>query len=197
MPAAAPAAYDRGVTLTHEPRSEEPWLVRTGRLELRAVCADDLAALFRINTDPRTWSHVPAGRHRDEETTRAWSERAVGRWESGGLGYWTARRPADGTVVGVGGVAFQPDSGFWNLYYRLDPAHWGRGYATELSRAAIDAAHRHAPEVPVAAWIHAHNAGSRGVAARLGLTDQGLRRDPALGELLHLYTDRQVPPARS
>ncbi|MBP0453805.1 GNAT family N-acetyltransferase [Kitasatospora sp. RG8] len=183
------------MTLTNEHRSGEPWLVRTDRLELRAVCADDLAELFRINTDPRTWSHVPEGRHRDEETTRAWIGRAVKSWESFGLGYWTARLPADGTVVGVGGVAFQPASGFWNLYYRLDPAHWGRGYATELSRAAAGAARRHSPEVPVAAWIHTHNAGSRRVAARLGLADRGLRRDPTLGELLHLYTDRQVPPS--
>ncbi|WP_406201569.1 GNAT family N-acetyltransferase [Kitasatospora sp. NBC_01560] len=178
-------------------RPGEPRSVRTDRLELRAVCTGDLGALFRINSDPRAWEHFPEGRHRDEGTTRAWIERAVSRWESDGLSYWTARLAADGTVVGVGGVQLQAATGFWNLYYRLDPAHRGRGYATELARAAATAARRHTPDVPLVAWIHPHNAGSRSVALRLGLVDRGLRRDPTLGALMHLYTDRPVPPGPS
>ncbi|MEV7776707.1 GNAT family N-acetyltransferase [Kitasatospora sp. NPDC088351] len=183
------------MTFTKDPLPGEPRLVGTDRLELRAVCADDLAALFEINTDPRTWSHLPEGRHREEGTTLAWIERAARRWESDGLSYWTARLRTDGTVVGVGGAQLQTATGYWNLYYRLAPAHWGHGYATEISRAAIAAAHRHSPEAPLVAWIHGHNTGSRQVAERLGLLDHGLRRDPTLGALLHLYADRPLPPA--
>ncbi|MFF1906757.1 GNAT family N-acetyltransferase [Kitasatospora sp. NPDC058218] len=183
------------MTLTNEPTPWDQQSVRTERLELRAVGVEDLAALYEINTDPRTWRHLPEGRHRDEATTRAWIGRAARRWQEDGLSYWTARLAGDGTVVGVGGAQLQAATGYWNLYYRLAPAHWGRGYATELSRAAITAAHRHAPAVPLVAWIHSHNADSRKVADRLGLTDQGLRRDPTQGDLLHLYADRPLPLA--
>ncbi|MFF7635698.1 GNAT family N-acetyltransferase [Kitasatospora sp. NPDC008050] len=171
-----------------------PGAVETERLDLRPVHPDDLDALHAINRDPEVWRHQPAGRHAEIAQTRDWIERAVARRPEG-LSYWTARLRTTGAVVGVGGVQAQ-GRGHWNLYYRLAPAHWGRGYATELSRAAIDAAHRLRPELPVFAWIHAHNAGSRAVAGRLGLIDHGLRLDPFLRELLHLYADRPQPEQR-
>ncbi|MBV6698872.1 GNAT family N-acetyltransferase [Kitasatospora aureofaciens] len=182
------------MTLTNDDRSGAPRRVRTDRLDLCAVGRADLAPLHVINHDPRTWSHAPEGRHLDEGTTRAWIERAVDVWESDGMGYWTARLGgADGPVIGIGGASFQRATGYWNLYYRLDPAHWGRGYATELARAAVDAAHRHAPDRPVAAWVHDHNAGSRAVVERLGLADLGLRPHPSLGEPVRLFADRPIP----
>ncbi|WP_153461509.1 GNAT family N-acetyltransferase [Streptomyces kaniharaensis] len=183
------------MTLTNDDRCGAPWLVRTDRLELRAVRLADLAPLHAINHDPRTWSHLPEGRHLDEATTRAWIERAVDVWESDGMGYWTARLGAGGPVIGIGGASYQDASGYWNLYYRFDPAHWGHGYATELSRAALDAAHRHAPERLVAAWVDDHNAQSRAVVQKLGLADHGLRTHPVLGDPVRLWADRPVPPA--
>ncbi|GAB2687996.1 GNAT family N-acetyltransferase [Kitasatospora kifunensis] len=172
-----------------------PTAIATERLDLRAVHLDDLDALHEINRDPAVWRHQPAGRHAELAQTRDWIERAAARWPEG-LSYWTARLRGTQTVVGVGGVQAQ-GRGHWNLYYRLAPAHWGRGYATELSRAAIAAAHRQQPELPVFAWIHGHNAGSRAVAGRLGLIDHGLRLDPFLRELLHLYADRPLPEERA
>ncbi|MFE2412436.1 GNAT family N-acetyltransferase [Kitasatospora sp. NPDC059408] len=182
-------------TRSADDRSAAPWLVRTERLELRAVGPADLAPLHAINHDPRTWRHAPEGRHLDEGTTRAWIGRAVDVWESDGMGYWTARPGAGGPVVGVGGASLQTSTGFWNLYYRLDPVYWGRGYATELTRAAVDAAHRHAPDRPVVAWVHDHNASSRAVVERIGLADLGPRWHPVLREPVRLWADRPVPPA--
>ncbi|MDH6111688.1 RimJ/RimL family protein N-acetyltransferase [Kitasatospora sp. MAP12-15] len=167
-------------------------LVLTERLELRAVTPDDLDELYAINSDPGTWRHQPEGRHAAPVTTKEWIERAVARWDEG-LSYWTARLRSDGTVVGVGGVQHIPAFGGWNLYYRLATAHWGRGYATELSRAAIEAARLHTPQLPVVAWIHAHNEGSRAVAARLDLIDHGLLPHPFYRQDLHLFTDRETP----
>ncbi|MDH6128252.1 GNAT family N-acetyltransferase [Kitasatospora sp. GP82] len=168
----------------------QPYLVRTERLDLHAVTLDDLDALFALNTDARTWGHQPEGRHTDPETTRAWIERAVAAWDADGLGYWTVRLRATGEVVGSGGAQQHP-GGYWNLYYRLSPARWGHGYATELARAAQRHADHAAPELPFIAWIHAHNTASRAVADRLGLHDYGLRPFPKDGTLTHAYADRE------
>jgi RimJ/RimL family protein N-acetyltransferase len=165
-------------------------LVHTERLELRAVVVADLDPLYEINSDPGTWAHDPAGRHTTPATTREWIERAEARWADG-LSYWTVRLRADGTVIGIGGVQLT-GRGHWNLYYRLATAHWGSGYATEVSRAAVAAANRHTPELPVYAMILPHNTGSRGVAERTGLIDHGLGFDRFRKEHAHLYADRPV-----
>ncbi|MEY9946384.1 GNAT family N-acetyltransferase [Kitasatospora sp. GAS1066B] len=183
--------------------------VRTERLELRAVGLDDLEPLFAINSDPEVWRHRPQGRHTEIGQTREWIERAVEGWADG-LSYWTVRLRGpggaggesdggSGPVVGIGGVQTQVARAHWNLYYRLAPAHQGKGYATELSRAALAAARQHTPQLPVFAWIHPDNPGSRSVAGRLGLIDHGLRLDPIYHDLLHLYADRPQSewPARA
>ena len=59
--------------------------------------------------------------------------------------------------------------GWWNLYYRFDQQVLGRGYATEMGTAALEAARDVAPERPVLAYLVEHNVASRRTAERLGL----------------------------
>lgn len=163
----------------------------TERLELRAVSMADLPALYAINSDPGTWRHAPEGRHTTADRTRVWIERAAARWRTDGLSYWSARPRTGGAVIGVGGVQRHTNGG-WNLYYRFTPSEWGRGYATELSRAAVDAAREVDPDVPVLAWISSHNHSSRRVAERLGFKNYGEHLDTNDGVTRLAYADR--PP---
>ncbi|WP_281179964.1 GNAT family N-acetyltransferase [Streptomyces catenulae] len=133
----------------------------------------------------------PRGPPRWPDVTEAWIGRCTDRWESDGVSYWMARHRDTGELIGVGGAQRQ-HPGFWNLYYRLVPTHLGKGYATEISRAAIRTAGQHDPELPVIAWIHARNTGSRAVAERLGLHDYGLRPEPGKREPMHAYADREL-----
>jgi RimJ/RimL family protein N-acetyltransferase len=179
-----------------------PSAVTTDRLDLRPVDPiADLDALGRLFADPEGWWYDPAGRHTDLETSRGWLERAAQHWHSDGLSYWTARLREGGDVIGVGG-AQRHRSGVWNLLYRLDTRHQGRGYATELGRAAIEAAAFVDAGVPFIAWAAEHNTPSRRVAERLGLVDRGLRIDANDGRPRHAYTDRElddalIPPLRA
>ena len=66
------------------------------------------------------------------------------------------------------------------------------GFATELARAAYSAASSVDPEMPFIAWVAAHNAPSRKVAERLGLTNHGLGVDPSDGQHRLAYADRPV-----
>lgn len=115
------------------------------------------------------------------------------RWQRDRLSYWTVRlRDAPG-IVGVGG-AQRHQSGAWNLSYRLAAGHQGNGYATELSRAALEAARALAPDAACIAWIDAHNAPSRRVAERLALRDYGVRLDANDGQPRLAYCDREPDP---
>ena len=57
-----------------------------------------------------------------------------------------------------------------DIYYRFTPASWGHGLAAELVTAARAGAAAAAPDAPVVAYLLDHNAGSRKVAERSGLT---------------------------
>jgi RimJ/RimL family protein N-acetyltransferase len=161
----------------------------TERLDLRAMARSDVDPLYRIMADPRTRAYIPGGAHDSAETTRLWVDRFSARWELNGIGYWTARLRETGDVIGVGGVDRREE--FWNLYYLIDPTRWGRGYATELARVGQLTATAIDPDLPLAAWIHADNAASQGVAHRVGLRDYGrLEPDHWKGEPMHYWADR-------
>ena len=50
----------------------------------------------------------------------------------------------------------------------------GRGYATEIGRAALEWRTRFYPRLPVVAFTEVHNVASRAVMHRLGLRDAGV-----------------------
>ncbi|MBO1756917.1 GNAT family N-acetyltransferase [Allobranchiibius sp. CTAmp26] len=166
-------------------------VVTTARLTLRAASTDDVDALFPITSDPDTWQHAPDGRHRDRQTTRDWLTKAADRWDSDGLSYWIIRLRETGEAVGVGGVQRQT-TGNWNLYYRLTPHTWGRGFATELSRSALATAHAKDNSVAVIAWILESHSASRRVAERVGLTNYGPHVDPSDGTTRLAFADRTL-----
>jgi RimJ/RimL family protein N-acetyltransferase len=173
---------------------QEPGRLLTARLDLRPLGPGDLGALHPVISDPRHREYLPEGPKEGLQASQEWIERFSARWADSGLGYWTVRLRATGTVIGVGGAERRPR--YWNLYYLLDRTHWGRGYATELALAAQQEAAARAPELAVVAWIHRDNAASQAVARHLSLADYG-RLEPQHwnGEPMHYWADR--PPERT
>lgn len=166
---------------------------RTERLELRAISADDIDVLYALNSDPRVWTHFPSGVHTSRERTSAFVARQVLAWRQNGLGYWTAWTQ-DGSFAGVGGCAVNADAA-WNVYYRFAPQAQGKGFASEMVRAAMTAARKLRPELPVTALILEHNLPSKAVAEKAGLDlawrgpDEG-NPDPDAVRLV--YADRDL-----
>jgi RimJ/RimL family protein N-acetyltransferase len=153
----------------------------------------DAEELFPIMADPRSWWFEPGARHREITTTQAWLERASRRWSIDGLSYWSVRSATTGELVGVGGVQ-RHRSGDWNLSYRIGVEHQRQGFALELGRAGLTAAHRADPDSAVVAWVLESNEPSRRVAERLGLRPQGPRVDANDGVVRLAYADRDLTP---
>jgi ribosomal-protein-alanine N-acetyltransferase len=155
------------------------------------VTVGDAEELFVIMSDPAGWWHQPAGRHAELPTTIAFCEWVAAMWLSDGLSYCTARTRGSDEILGLGGTRRHRDR-TWNLSYRIATSHQGQGLATELSIAAHHAAAIVDPSVAFIAWVDEHNAASRRVAERVGLTNQGPRADPSDREIRLAYSDRRL-----
>lgn len=153
--------------------------VRTRRLLLSRPTAEDLPAVRGWETDPEAHRHDSGAR--TPEQAAELLQWCIGHWEAHGFGYWIVRESATGAPIGMGGVQAKELDGepVLNLFYRLTPGSWGRGYAVELGRAVLCVAARHAPQRPVVVVTDVGNAAARRVAERLGLTHY--REGPYLG----------------
>ncbi|WIB26833.1 GNAT family N-acetyltransferase [Curtobacterium sp. MCSS17_015] len=172
--------------------------IRTGRLVLTPVTPADIDAVHELFSDARTWTHLPAGRHIARAETEDLVQRKIGGRVRHGLGSWAVRSAESGVFLGIGGVDLTA-GGVWNLGYRLVPEHHGHGYATELSRAAVDAARELRPDVPVTARVLTNNPASARVLARVGLSQvwQGPTRTAApAGVECQAWSDRALSPAQ-
>ncbi len=143
--------------------------IRTDRLLLRPVTPADIDDVHALFADARTWTHLPSGRHVARSTTVDLVQRKIGGRARHGLGSWTVRSAEDCSFLGLGGVDMT-GAGVWNLGYRLAPAAWGNGYATEIARAAVSAAHEVAPETPITGRVLTNNPASATVLERAGLS---------------------------
>ncbi|SCL70087.1 Protein N-acetyltransferase, RimJ/RimL family [Micromonospora citrea] len=154
--------------------------LRTERLSLRRPLPADVDAIYRVHHDPEACAHNPA----DLLATRADAEDLYRRWDrhwrQHGFGYRVVQpRAADERhlVLGFCGLKLMRLHGreVLNLFYRLDPAAWGNGVATEAATAVVDWAATHLPGRPLVARVRPANVASARVAARAGL-----RRAPGL-----------------
>ena len=163
-------------------------------------------ALFRIQSDPATWEHLPGGADADLAETQSLIDGYARSWREQGLGWWAVRLrtplgqlPA-GDVIGLGGVAIRkPEVPAWNLGFRLTPAAWGHGFAAELGKTAIDAAKVAQPDVPVTARALTRNTASWRTLERTGLSlvweGAAAADDPLTSGLARrVYSDRPLSP---
>ncbi|MBT2474078.1 GNAT family N-acetyltransferase [Microbacterium sp. ISL-103] len=170
----------------------------TDRLQLSRAVPSDLDAVFAIQSDPRVWTHYPSLRHTTRDDSIRMMERWERSWERAGLGSWVVRMRDTGEVIGNGGCTLL-DGDVWNVGYRIAADHHGRGYATELARAAVDRARILAPDRAVIAYLVEHNTGSARVAQKLGL--ELVHRAPDAGNpdpsaIRLVYADRALTPGQ-
>src|SRR5262245_18931182 len=92
----------------------------------------------------------------------------VGHWSLRGYGLWAAEERSSGVLVGR--IGFWSPEGWpgFELGWMLRRSFWGRGYATEGARAALQFAFTRLGQPHVLSLIHPENAASIRDAHRLG-----------------------------
>ncbi len=158
----------------HGPLSPVDVRLETARLVLRwftEADVDDITALLGNAEVTRYTEGRPITRAEVETRTLPEILRQY-RDLPHGMGRFAAADKATGTFVGW--FSLRPaDSrgldGGTELGYRMLPAHWGQGYATEGARALVDSAFRELGADRVVATTMTVNVGSRRVLEKAGL----------------------------
>ena len=142
--------------------------VETAHLTLRSFDEIDIDALYAIMRDTVAMRYTYKAPSREHCAARlhAYAEEAVT------LGYapWTITLRDGGHVIGWGGLNIDPLDPDWGpeVAYCLHPAHWGRGYGTELVAASLELGFARVGLETIAAFVHPENIGSARVLVKNG-----------------------------
>ena len=115
--------------------------LETRRLILRRFTTDDVQDLFDLDSDPRVMRYLNGGEPASHETIRdEVLPRFLGYYERSDChGFWAAMEKSSGRFIGWFHLkAAGEDPVESELGYRLERDAWGKGYATEGSKALIE-----------------------------------------------------------
>jgi RimJ/RimL family protein N-acetyltransferase len=148
----------------------------TERLVLRAWRDTDLAPFAALNADPRVMEHVAAALSPVESA--AMVERIRRHFASHGFGLWAVEVPGVAEFIGFAGLVRVPFAAPFTpaveVGWRLAAEHWGRGYATEAARRALEVGFAQLELEQIVSIAMTANQRSRRVMEKLGM-----RRSPA------------------
>jgi ribosomal-protein-alanine N-acetyltransferase len=155
--------------------------LRTARLLLRDWQESDRAPFAAQNADEETMRYL--GGPMTAAESDAYLERTRAQWANDGLGKWALELVETGEFVGALGLqkirfeaAFTPAV---EIAWRLSRRFWGRGFAMEAARAALDwGRQRGMPEI--VAMTVPDNRASRALMERLGMRPAGAFDHPLL-----------------
>jgi ribosomal-protein-alanine N-acetyltransferase len=113
-------------------------ILETDRLLLREYAEEDAEAFFKLNTDPEVVRFVPDKPLLNVEQARqTLIDHPIADYRRYGFGREACILKSTGEQIGLAGLKYMDELGEVDVAYRLLPAHWGRGLATEAALASV------------------------------------------------------------
>jgi RimJ/RimL family protein N-acetyltransferase len=149
-----------------------PPTIGTGRLILRPWRDEDLPAFAAMNADPKVMEFFP--KPLDCAESDAAAARIRDHFARRGFGLWAVEVPGIADFIGFVGLSVPTFETHFTpcveIGWRLAYEHWGRGFATEAARAALDFGFRHLALDEIVSFAVTANLRSRRVMERIGMT---------------------------
>ena len=147
-------------------------MIRTSRLILREWRDSDLDPFAAMGADPRVMEFFPY--LNDRATSDALAARIRRHFAEHGFGFWALEIPGVAEFIGFCGIAHVKFEARFTpcveIGWRLAHAYWGRGYAPEAARAALDYGFKTLGLPEIVAFTTVMNAKSRRVMEKIGMT---------------------------
>lgn len=147
--------------------------LETNRLILRPFREADVEPLYALMQDPDVVRYI--GDRRVPTRQECWRGIAgwIGHWALRGYGLWAVEERESGEFIGRIGLINPVDWPGPEVGYTIGKRWWGRGYATEGARAAMDWGFERVGFDELISLIDPGNTASVGVATKLGETLRG------------------------
>ena len=161
--------------------------INSERLLLREITWNDLEDIHRLHSIPEVDEFntlgVPKGLDETRELIRPDIE--TKKMDPQGSYTWRIILKNTGDFLGLAGMTLSRDKfRLGEIYYKLLPDHWGKGYATEVAKSLISTGFAAFELHKVEAGVATDNERSIRVLEKVGMTREGLRRKilPIRGE---------------
>lgn len=158
--------------------------METERLRLRPWRADDIEPLAALFAEEAVWWY-PFGRGLTRGESERFLDRQMKHWETHGFGLCAAELKEDSELIGFVGLsvpAWLPEVlPAVEVGWRLHPAHWGRGLATEGARATLRHGFDGLGLDRIISIYMPDNVASGRVMTKLGMHDCLVTKDPTHG----------------
>ncbi len=145
--------------------------LETDRLVLREWIDKDVEPFAAMSADPRVMCWL--GGCLSREQVEAYVARATLSFATLGMGRFAIERRSDGAFVGACGLmpgrGDLPIAPYVDIGWRLTPAAWGQGYASEAAAAVLRDGFERLGLEEIAAITMQANQRSRAVMERLGM----------------------------
>ncbi len=153
-------------------------ITETDRLILRLQTYEDAANLVEMNSDPEVVRYTGDGYLANMAEARALlEERVFSQWQKYKMGRFAVTLK-DSTFLGWCGLKYFPETDEVDLGYRFMKKYWGKGYATESSRACLNYGFHDLKLNRIIAKAMPDNKDSLKVMQKLGMTFRGYHHDP-------------------
>jgi RimJ/RimL family protein N-acetyltransferase len=113
-------------------------ILETDRLLLREFVEDDAESFFKLNNYPEVVRFVPDKPLLNVEQARqTLIDHPIADYRRYGFGRGACILKSTGEQIGFAGLKYLDELGEVDVAYRLLPAHWGQGLATEVALASV------------------------------------------------------------
>ena len=113
-------------------------ILETDRLLLREYVEDDAESFFKLNNYPEVVRFVPDKPLLNVEQARqTLIDHPIADYRRYGFGRGACILKSTGEQIGFAGLKYLDELGEVDVAYRLLPAHWGQGLATEVALASV------------------------------------------------------------
>ena len=145
-------------------------ILETDRLLIREYVEDDSQTFFELNSNPEVLRFVPDKQLLNVEQARQLLiDHPIADYRKHGFGRGACILKSTGEQIGFAGLKYLEELGEVDVAYRLLPAYWGQGLATEAALASVRFGFAHLRLKQIIGLVMPENIASVRVLEKIGL----------------------------